>query len=76
MSYDYYFYLDAGLSHCGLIPNKYLSLTGQHNRGYYESPLNNKFLQNLIRNTGDKFTIIGKEKMIEIFTGNCEPNTF
>lgn len=62
MSYDYYFWIDSGLSHCGLIPNKHLSLLGSHYRGYYESQLfNNKFLQNLISNTGDKFTIIGKE---------------
>lgn len=62
MSYDYYFWIDSGLSHCGLIPNRYLSLTGNHNRGYYESKLfNNKFLENLIKNTGDKFTIIAKE---------------
>lgn len=62
MSYDYYFWIDAGLSHCGLIPNKYLSLSGTHNRGYYESNLfNNTFLRNLISNTENKFTIIAKE---------------
>ena len=41
-SYDYYFWFDAGLSHTGLIPDKYLSAPGY--RGYYESTLfNNNF---------------------------------
>ena len=60
--YDYYFWIDAGLSHCGIIPNRYLSLHGEHNRGYYESSLfNNKFLKNLIINTKDSISIIAKE---------------
>ena len=52
-SYDYYFWIDAGLSHTGLIPNKYL--VGTHpERRYYESTLfNNDFLINLIQDTGD-----------------------
>lgn len=77
MSYDYYFWIDAGLSHCGLIPNKYLSLIGPHNRGYYESILfNNKFLHNLIKNTGDKFTIIGKENDRNFWSGTVNPIHF
>lgn len=60
--YDYYFWIDAGLSHCGLIPSRYLSLTGLHARGYFESSLfNNTFLSNLIEKTGEKFILIGKE---------------
>jgi len=76
-SYDYYFWIDAGLSHCGLIPNKHLSLSGPHNRGYYESPLfNNLFLDNLIKNTGDKFTIIGKENERNFWSGTVNPIHF
>jgi hypothetical protein len=64
MSYDYYFWIDAGLSHCGLIPEKYLSSNGHMVRKYYESSLfNNKFLNNLVGKTEDKFTIIGKENV-------------
>jgi hypothetical protein len=60
-SYDYYYWIDAGLSHCGLIPNKYLPNT-ELERRYYESPLfNNDFLSNLITDTGDKFLLLGKE---------------
>jgi len=70
MSYDYYFWIDAGLSHCGLIPNKHLIPGGPHNKGYYESSLfNNKFLENLIVNTGDKFTLIGKENNRNYWSG-------
>lgn len=77
MSYDYYFWIDAGLSHCGLIPNKYLTLTGPHNRGYYESSLfNNKFLNNLINNTENKFTIIGKENDRNYWSGTVNPKHF
>lgn len=62
-SYDYYYWIDAGLSHCGLLPNKYLALEeiNTHQR-YFESNLfNNNFLNNLIKKTNDKFYIIGKE---------------
>ena len=77
MSYDYYFWVDAGLSHCGLIPNKYLSLTGPHNRGYYESSLfNNTFLINLLKNTDDKFTLIGKENDRNFWSGTVNQKHF
>jgi GR25 family glycosyltransferase involved in LPS biosynthesis len=76
-SYDYYFWIDAGLSHCGLIPNKYLSLSGSHNRGYYESSLfNNIFLNNLLKKTGDKFSIIGKENERNFWSGTVNPKHF
>jgi hypothetical protein len=77
MSYDYYFWIDAGLSHCGLIPNKYLIPGGPHTKGYYESSLfNNKFLENLIVNTGDKFTLIGKENNRNYWSGTVDPIHF
>lgn len=76
-TYDYYFWIDAGLSHCGLIPNKHLSLSGPHNQGYYESSLfNNLFLNNLIKNTGDKFTLIGKENDRNFWSGTVNPIHF
>jgi hypothetical protein len=71
-SYDYYYWIDAGLSHCGLIPVKYL--TSEHPQGrYYESSLfNNDFLNNLIEGTGDKFTIIGKENDMNFWSGTVD----
>jgi hypothetical protein len=77
MSYDYYFWIDAGLSHCGLIPNKHLAKTGVNNSQYYESPLfNNNFLTNLVKNTEDKFTIIGKENDRNYWSGTVNPKHF
>ena len=68
-SYDYYYWIDAGLSHCGLIPLKYL--TSEHPQGrYYESSLfNNDFLKNLIEDTKDKFVILGKENDRNYWSG-------
>jgi len=61
-SYDYYYWIDAGLSHCGIIPNKYLDMKLNSYRKYFESTLfNNNFLFNLIKKTGDSFYVIRKE---------------
>jgi hypothetical protein len=60
-SYENYYWVDAGLSHCGLIPNKYLLDTTSYER-YFESCLfNNNFLNNLISFTDNKCFLIGKE---------------
>jgi hypothetical protein len=68
-SYDYYYWFDAGLSHTGLIPNKYLNTTHPERR-YYESTLfNNEFLKNIIEDTGDKFLILAKENQKYYWSG-------
>jgi hypothetical protein len=70
MSYDYYFWIDAGLSHCGLIPNKYLATSLNGMQKYYESSIfTNTFLKNLADNTEDKFTIIKKENSKHYWSG-------
>lgn len=75
--FDYYYWIDSGLSHCGIIPNKYLSLEGVHNRGYYESTLfNNKFLNNLVKFSEDKFVVIGKENDRNFWSGTVNPIHF
>ena len=68
-SYDYYYWIDAGLSHCGLIPLKYL--TYPHGmRKFYESNLfSNDFLKNLIEDTNDKFLLLGKENDRNYWSG-------
>jgi hypothetical protein len=77
MSYDHYFWFDAGLSHCGLIPNKYLAENGIHNSQFYSSELfNNNFLSNLIKNTEDKFTIVGKENDRNYWSGTVNIKHF
>ena len=74
-SYDYYFWFDAGLSHTGLIPDKYLSAEGY--RGYYESTLfNQKFLDNLINYIGDKFLLVAKENSRNFWEGTVDPKFY
>jgi len=59
--YDYVYWIDAGLSHSGLIPPKHLSHPDVY-RNYFESNLfNNKMLSSLVKFTDDKFLLIGKE---------------
>jgi hypothetical protein len=71
-SYDYYYWIDAGLSHCGLIPLKYL--TSNHPQGrYYESNLfNNDFIKNVIEDTGNKFLLLGKENDRNYWSGTVD----
>lgn len=77
MSYDYYFWIDAGLSHCGLIPNKYLDGNAFAMRKFFESNLfNNKFLNNLLKNTENKFTIIGKDNVRNFWSGTVNQKHF
>jgi len=71
-SYDYYYWIDAGLSHTGLIPDKYLSGVGYEQ--YFESSLfNNKLLDNLVKFTGDKFFIIAKENKKNFWEQTVNP---
>jgi hypothetical protein len=70
-SYDYYFWFDAGLSHTGLIPNKYLSAPGY--RFYYEASLfNDTFLTNLINYADDKFVMVAKENSRNYWEGTVD----
>ena len=71
-SYDYYYWIDAGLSHCGLIPLKYLTDDGLLRRYYESSLFNNEFLKNLIEDTKDKFLIIGKENDRNYWSGTVD----
>ena len=71
-SYDYYYWIDAGLSHCGLIPLKYLTSTHPQGR-YYESNLfNNDFIKNVVEDTGDKFLLLGKENDRNYWSGTVD----
>jgi hypothetical protein len=76
-SYDYYYWIDAGLSHCGLIPLKYLKYDGHPMRKFYESDIfNNTFLKNLIEDTADKFLILGKENDRNYWSGTVNPKWY
>jgi hypothetical protein len=74
-SYDYYFWFDAGLSHTGLIPNRFLSAHGY--RFYYEASLfNNDFLNNLIEYSDDKFVMVAKENSRNYWEGTVDPKFY
>jgi hypothetical protein len=74
-SYDYYFWFDAGLSHTGLIPDRYLSAPGY--RVYYEASLfNDTFLTNLINYADDKFVIVAKENSRNYWEGTVDPKFY
>jgi hypothetical protein len=67
--YDVVYWFDAGLSHCGLIPNNYLTQTGYWEQNY-ESPLfNNTFLKNLTEFTSDKIVLCSKENQQNYWSG-------
>ena len=75
-SYDYYYWIDAGLSHCGLIPEKYL-VNNHPQARYYESTLfNNNFLKNVIKDTNDKFLLLGKENDRNYWSGTVDPKWY
>jgi hypothetical protein len=69
--YDYYFWFDSGLSHTGLIPDKYLS--GKGYQVYFESSLfNDNFLNNLLNYCEDKFVIVAKENSRNYWEGTVD----
>lgn len=60
--YDSYYWIDAGLSHGGLIPKKFLVNSGNAIAKYYTSNLfNNHMLTNLLNKTQNKVYLIGKD---------------
>jgi hypothetical protein len=61
MSYDYYYWIDAGLSFDGLIPQKYLNSYNGNKIGFNSPLFNNNFLKNLIAISKDKCVFISKE---------------
>ncbi len=75
-SYDYYFWFDAGLSHTGLIPDKYLTM-GLGYRSYFESTLfDDQLMNNLINFAEDKFVIVAKENSRNYWEGTVDPEYY
>lgn len=68
--YENVYWIDAGLSHSGIIPDKYLFVEGGWGNRYFESSLfNNKFLNNLINFTGDKVLNLAKDNLRNYWSG-------
>jgi len=62
-TYDYYFWIDSGLSHIGLLPPKYLS-TDDNIKQYYDSTIfDNFFLDKVIEKIDDKIFLLAKENL-------------
>jgi hypothetical protein len=75
-SYDYYYWIDAGLSHCGLFAQKYLGTSDYYAQNYECSLFNNLCLQNLIDKTGDKFLLVGKDNVRHFWAGTVHPRWY
>lgn len=75
-SYDYYYWIDAGLSHCGLFAKKYLGSGDYYSQNFECELFNNSFLQNLIDKTGDKFLLIGKDNVKHYWDGTVNPKWY
>lgn len=75
--YDYYYWIDAGLSHCGVIPNQYLPNNTGILSGYYESTIfDNNFLKNLVSFTGEKFFVITKDNVSNFWAHPVNPKWY
>jgi hypothetical protein len=74
--YENYFWIDAGLSHCGLIPTKYLEKTYPPKTFYESNLFNNDFLKNLLEFTGDKFFLIGKDNVRNFWSQTVNPKWY
>lgn len=69
-NYDNIYWFDAGLSHNGLFPDKYMRSDAGYWETYYETKLiNNQFLGNLIKFTGDKIVVCAKENLNNYWSG-------
>ena len=63
IDYDYIYWIDAGLCHCGIIPDKYLINTNTYQRYFNSNYFDNLFLEKLITKTENKILIIGKSNI-------------
>jgi hypothetical protein len=76
--YENVFWFDAGLSHSGIIPDKYLDIKNSNtNRHYYESGIfNNYFLEQLINFSETKFVLVSKENSRNYWSATVNPMHF
>ena len=71
-SYDYYYWIDAGLSHCGLLPNVWLPYKDIESCWYHSDIFDNNFLSNLLKFTTDKIFIIAKDNVRNYWSGTVD----
>ena len=72
------FWIDAGLSHCGIIPDKHLAIKQESNyRRYFESNLfDDIFVEKLLEKSKDKFLIFAKENERNYWSGTVNEKHF
>lgn len=76
LDYDNYYWIDAGLSHCGIIPDKYLVNNHSYQRYFNSYFFDNNFLDKLIEKSNDKLLVIGKSNTGSNFWSNTLPNEY
>jgi hypothetical protein len=76
LDYDYYYWIDAGLSHCGIIPDKYLVSNNTYQRYFNSYFFDNNFLDKLIDKSKDKVLLLGKSNTGSNFWSNTIPSQY
>lgn len=74
--YDYCFWIDAGISHTGILPDKHLINNHSYQRYFNSNLFDNKFLSNLIDKSKDKLFLIGKSNIGSNYWSNTIPSKF
>lgn len=74
---DYIYWFDAGLSYSGLIPDKYLNVSGTtyYDKYFNSSLYNNHFLNCLTQYTDDSFFVVAKNNT-EFFWSHTIPDKY
>lgn len=76
LNYDNYYWIDAGLCHCGIIPDKHLVNNNTYQRYFNSYFFNNEFLERLNEKSGEKILVIGKSNTGSNFWSNTLPNEY
>ena len=76
LDYDYYYWIDAGLCHCGIIPDKYLVSNNTYQKYFNSYFFDNNFLDKLIDKSKDKVLLLGKSNTGSNFWSNTIPSQY
>jgi len=74
--YSHIFWVDAGLSHIGIVHPKYLKKCNTQQQYYESSLFNNTLLQNLLNKSSEKIYLVGKNNSEIHFWSNTIPEKF
>lgn len=67
--YNHLFWFDAGLSHAGLFPTRYMIQNGYWSQNFSCTLFDNVFLQKLINFAEDKVVVVAKENKMNYWSG-------